>query len=85
MNTRITCAASVGSQVLSPLPPPPHLSHTCPALLSPFAQVGDIYPEHTQLKKGEFTVKLMLRHDSQEVLDKLTGLPLVRMAGELGQ
>ncbi|GAX82749.1 hypothetical protein CEUSTIGMA_g10175.t1 [Chlamydomonas eustigma] len=40
-------------------------------------QVGDVYPEYTQLKKGDYTVRLMLRHDSQDMLDKLTNLPLV--------
>ena len=49
-----------------------------PTLTLRTPQVGDIYPEHVQLKKGEYTVKLMLRHDSQDVLDKMTGLPLVR-------
>ena len=50
---------------MSPLDPPP-------------LQVGDVYPEFTQLKKGEYTVRLMLRHDSQELLEKLSGLTLVR-------
>ena len=53
---------------MSPLDPPP-------------LQVGDVYPEYTQLKKGEYTVRLMLRHDSQELLEKLSGLTLVRAKG----
>ena len=36
-----------------------------------------MYPEYTQLKKGDYTVRLMLRQDSQDVLDKMTALPLV--------
>ena len=40
-----------------------------------------MYPEYTQLKKGEYTVRLMLRHDSQELLEKLSGLTLVRAKG----
>lgn len=38
---------------------------------------GDIYPHEVQLGKGDYTVRLMLRHDSHELLDKLKSLPLV--------
>jgi hypothetical protein len=38
---------------------------------------GDIYPSGVQLSKGEYVVRLLLRHDSHELLDKLKSLPLV--------
>ena len=40
---------------------------------------GDIYPSATQLTKGEYTVRLLLRHDSAALLDKFRALPLVRI------
>lgn len=38
---------------------------------------GDIYPEDHKLSKGEYTVRVLLRHDSPEVLRKLETTPLV--------
>ncbi|MEW5301337.1 MAG: hypothetical protein WDW36_004201 [Sanguina aurantia] len=38
---------------------------------------GDAYPEYVSLKKGEHTIRAMLRHDSPDFLDKLKGLPMV--------
>ena len=34
-------------------------------------QVGDIYPEAVQLKKGEYTIRAVLRHDDAALLDRL--------------
>jgi tripeptidyl-peptidase-2 len=33
--------------------------------------VGDIYPEAVQLKKGDYTLRLWLRHDDAALLEKL--------------
>ena len=38
---------------------------------------GDIYPEDHKLPKGDFTVRVLLRHDSPETLRKLESMPLV--------
>ena len=40
---------------------------------------GDIYPAAVQLSKGEYTLRLMLRHDSPQLLDKFRALPMVRL------
>ncbi|GIL86265.1 hypothetical protein Vretifemale_14673 [Volvox reticuliferus] len=40
--------------------------------------VQDADPESVSLKKGEVLLRLILRHDSQELLDKLKTMPLVR-------
>lgn len=40
--------------------------------------VGDIYPlENVELKKGEYMVRVLLRHDDPSVLDKMKALPLL--------
>lgn len=39
--------------------------------------VGDIYPETTTLKKGDYTIRVHLRHEDPTLLDKLKALPLV--------
>jgi len=39
--------------------------------------VADIYPEAITLKKGEYTVQLMLRHEEPSVLEKLRTLPML--------
>ncbi|PRW39066.1 Tripeptidyl-peptidase 2 isoform A [Chlorella sorokiniana] len=39
--------------------------------------VGDIYPEPVQLKKGEYTIRVVLRHDDAGLLDKLKAMPMV--------
>ena len=44
---------------------------------------GDIYPSAVQLSKGEYTLRLLLRHDSATLLDKFRALPLVRMPAHL--
>jgi len=33
--------------------------------------VGDIYPEPVQLRKGEYTIRAVLRHDDAALLEKL--------------
>ena len=38
---------------------------------------GDIYPSAVQLTKGEYTLRLVLRHDSPQLLDKFRALPMV--------
>lgn len=38
---------------------------------------GDAYPEAVQLGKGSYTLRLAVRHDSLELLDKLKALPVV--------
>ena len=40
--------------------------------------VGDIYPAAQQLVKGEYTARVMLRHDSPALLEKFRAMPLVR-------
>ena len=37
--------------------------------------VGDIYPESVQLKKGDYVIRVMLRHDDVQLLDKLKVRP----------
>jgi tripeptidyl-peptidase-2 len=39
--------------------------------------VGDIYPDAITLKKGEYTVQLVLRHEDPAVLEKLRTLPML--------
>lgn len=39
--------------------------------------VGDIYPSEVKLKKGDHTVRLLVRHDSPALLEKLTNLPMI--------
>lgn len=43
---------------------------------------GDAYPESVQLAKGEYTLRLWLRHESREVLDKLKATCAVMVGGE---
>jgi len=38
---------------------------------------GDIYPEATKLPKGDFTIRLLLRHDQADLLVKMKSMPLV--------
>lgn len=33
--------------------------------------MGDIYPEGVQLKKGDYTLRVLLRHDDAQLLEKL--------------
>lgn len=40
-------------------------------------QTSDVFPESVSLKKGDYTVRVMLRHDNPELLDKLNALPVV--------
>ena len=39
--------------------------------------MGDIYPEAVQLKKGDYTIRVILRHDDAALLERLKGMPLV--------
>ena len=39
--------------------------------------VGDIYPEEVELKKGDYKIRLMLRHDDVSILEKHRHLPLI--------
>ena len=40
-------------------------------------KVSDIYPEFADLKKGEYTIRLQLRHDDAALLDKMKDVPVV--------
>ena len=40
-------------------------------------KVSDIYPEYTDLKKGDHIIRLQLRHDDTVLLDKMKDLPVV--------
>lgn len=40
-------------------------------------KVSDIYPAQVDLKKGDYTVRLQLRHDDAALLDKMNELPVV--------
>ena len=40
-------------------------------------KVSDIYPEFSDLKKGEYTIRLQLRHDDAVLLDKMKDVPVV--------
>lgn len=40
-------------------------------------KVSDIYPAPMDLKKGEYVIRLQLRHDDAALLDKLNDLPVV--------
>ena len=39
--------------------------------------VGDIYPAEATLNKGEYTIKLLLRHDNPSLLEKLSDMTMV--------
>ena len=39
--------------------------------------VGDIYPNEVTLHKGDYKIKLLIRHESQALLDKFNALPMV--------
>lgn len=50
--------------------------HASPPLISiitctPSPAVCDIYPEAIQLKKGDYTLRAILRHDDAALLDRL--------------
>ncbi|GMH33052.1 hypothetical protein BSKO_00886 [Bryopsis sp. KO-2023] len=38
---------------------------------------SDIYPETVDLKKGDYTIKAMIRHEKPEFLEKLKAMPLI--------
>ena len=40
-------------------------------------KVSDIYPEYADLKKGDYTIRLQLRHDDAVLLGKMKDLPVV--------
>ena len=40
-------------------------------------KVSDIYPEFSDLKKGDYTIRLQLRHDDAVLLDKMKDIPVV--------
>lgn len=40
-------------------------------------KVSDIYPEFADLKKGDYTIRLQLRHDDAALLDKMKDLPVM--------
>ena len=40
-------------------------------------KVSDIYPEFSDLKKGDYTIRLQLRHDDAVLLDKMKDVPVV--------
>lgn len=42
-----------------------------PLLLPRHAAVSDIYPEAVQLRKGEYVLRVVLRHDDAALLNKL--------------
>ena len=42
---------------------------------------GDAYPEAVQLPKGDYTVRLALRHESLELLEKMRGTCVVVVRG----
>jgi hypothetical protein len=42
---------------------------------------GDAYPESVQLPKGDYTIRLALRHDSLELLEKLKSTCVVMVRG----
>lgn len=39
--------------------------------------VGDIYPAEATLNKGEYTIKLLLRHDSPALLERMSDMTMV--------
>ena len=39
--------------------------------------VGDVYPAETTRQKGDHTIRLSLRHDDPQLLEKFRDLPLV--------
>ncbi len=39
--------------------------------------VGDIYPAEVTLNKGDYTIKLLLRHDNPSLLEKMGDMPMV--------
>ena len=40
-------------------------------------KVSDIYPEFAELQKGDYTIRLQLRHDDAALLDKMKDMPVV--------
>ena len=40
-------------------------------------KVTDIYPEFSDFKKGDYTIRLQLRHDDAVLLDKMKDIPVV--------
>ena len=40
-------------------------------------KVSDIYPEFSDLKKGDYAIRLQLRHDDAVLLDKMKDIPVV--------
>ena len=40
-------------------------------------KVSDIYPDYADLKKGDYVIRLQLRHDDAVLLDKMKDLPVV--------
>lgn len=40
-------------------------------------KVSDIYPDYTDLKKGDYIIRLQLRHDDAALLDKMKDVPVV--------
>ena len=39
--------------------------------------VGDIYPAEATLSRGDYTIKLLLRHDNPSLLEKLSDMTMV--------
>lgn len=40
-------------------------------------KVSDIYPDYADLKKGDYVIRLQLRHDDAVLLDKMKDTPVV--------
>ena len=40
-------------------------------------KVSDIYPDYADLKKGDYVIRLQLRHDDAVLLDKMKEMPVV--------
>ena len=40
-------------------------------------KVSDIYPEYADLKKGDYIIRLQLRHDDAGLLDKMKETPVI--------
>lgn len=40
-------------------------------------KVNDIYPDSVQLGKGDYTIRVLLRHDDPALLNKLKALPMI--------
>ena len=58
------------------------MSHLC--RVRPFRALKSQMAQAVQLKKGEYTIRVFLRHDSASLLGQMKGLPLVveRQLGE---